>query len=486
MIRKIGLMFCLIVGSGIGQAQKVYTVETVPNTKVANDSYISDPEHLLRDSTVMRINTLLRGLENQTTVQVAVVMLPSVGEEQDFDFAQKLFERWGIGHAAKDNGLLILFIQDQKKIRFHTGFGVEGTLPDVICKRIEMQHMVPFFKLGNVDDGMLGGIRECIKILTNPAYAEELRDESTAVKILPSVESSMDTGYTMVAIIMAIGWLLIGLIIFAWKKKSGFTDSIDVPAVPSTKVSSKQWLWWFLIVPILLIVVLSFAQDALIFWGGIYIYLLILLIARRVRMDRETKTWFEKGEYHSLYNLYDDDQLYWRLAAVFFPIPFALLIGAYGQKKESFRTHPRACKNCGKPAIRLSEDTEDAYLKKSQTFEEELKTADYDVWKCEGCGATQIYKYRNKQTKYKECPSCATLAYTTLSSTTVSAATTTSEGMKEIRKACKFCGHQDITSVVIPMISSSSSSDSGSSSSSDSGGSYGGGDSGGGGASSSW
>lgn len=476
MIRKVVLMCWLLVGFCTALAQKVYTVETVPNTKVINDSYVSDPDHLLRDTTVARINSLLRGLENQTTVQIAVVMLPSIGDGDHVDFAQKLFEQWKIGHESKDNGLLILFIQDQKKIRFHTGFGLEGTLPDITCKQIERQKMVPFFKEGKVDDGMLAGIKESIKVLGNPAYAEELRDEDSAVNILP---------YTMIAIIMAIGWLLIGLIVFAWKKKSGFTDSVDVPAAPSTKVSSRQWLWWFLIVPILLIIVLSFSQGALVFWGGIYLYLLMLLAARRVRMAKETKTWFERGEYHSLYNLYDEDHLYWRLAAVFFPIPFAFLITAYGRQKESFRTHPRSCKSCGKPAVRLGEDTEDAYLKKSQTFEEELKSADYDVWKCESCGATQIYQYKNKATKFKECPSCATLAYTTLSTTTVTAATTSSEGLKEIKSACSFCGHQDVTSVVIPMISSSSSSDS-SDSSSDSGGSYGGGDSGGGGASSSW
>lgn len=485
MIRKVVLMFWLLVGVGSGLAQKAYTVEMVPNAKVINDSYVIDPEHLLRDSTVMTINSLLRGLEDQTTVQVAVVMLSSIGDATDFDFAQKLFEKWGIGHSAKDNGLLVLFVQDQKKIRFHTGFGVEGTLPDVICKRIEIQHMVPSFREGKIDDGMLGGVKEIIKILTNPKYAEELRDESKMVTLLPAVGNSMDSADHMIGFMLAIGWLLIGLIFYAWKKKSGFTDSLDVPVAPSTKISSRQWLTWFVIIPIILIVGLSFLEDSLIFWGGIYLYLLVTVIARRARMSKETKSWFKKGEYHALYNYYDDDHVYWRLMSALFPLPFVFLIGAYGRRKESFRIHPRSCKSCGKPAVRLGEDMEDTFLKKSQTYEEELKSADYDVWKCESCGATQVYQYKNKGTKFKECPSCATLAYTTLSTTTISAATTTSEGMKEIRSACSFCGHQDVTSVVIPMISSSSSSDS-SDSSSDSGGSYGGGDSGGGGASSSW
>lgn len=466
-------------------AQKVYSVETVPNTKVTSDSYVSNPDRIIRDSTVTRINELLRGLENQTTVQVAVVMLTSVGDAADFDFAQKLFEKWGIGQSGKDNGLLILFIQDQRKIRFHTGFGVEGTLPDIICKRIEMQHMVPYFKEGKLDEGMMEGVKEVIKILTNPAYADELRDEGKPMKLLPSVEDAMQTDNHLIAFIVAIAWLLIGLIFFAWKKKSGFTDSTDVPVAPSVKISSRQWLSWFMIVPILLIIGLSFLKDSLLFWAGIYVYLLMTVIARRVRMTKETKKWFQKGEYHALYNFYDEDHLYWRLIAAFFPVPFAFMISSFGSRKEAFRTHPRSCKSCGKPAVRLGEEAEDAFLKKSQTYEEEIKSADYDVWKCQTCGATQILQYRNRHTKFKECPSCTTLAYSTLSNTTIKAATTTSEGLQEIKKGCSFCGHQDVTSVVLPMISSSSDSSS-SDSSSDSGGSYGGGDSGGGGASSSW
>ncbi len=486
MIRKLILAFLVMSAAAAGHAQVVYTVETVPNTKVTSDSYVSNPDHIIRDSTVTRLNSVLRGLENQTTVQVAVVMLSSIGESADFDFAQKLFEKWGIGQSAKDNGLLILFIQDQHKIRFHTGFGVEGTLPDVICKRIEVQHMVPDFKAGRIDEGMIGGVNEVIRILTNPAYAEELRDEGKTVKLFPGVEDSMKTDNHLIAFIMSIAWLLIGLIFFAWKKKSGFTDSADVSVAPSVKISSKQWLSWFLIVPILLMVGLSFLKDSLMFWGGIYLYLLLAVIARRARMAKETKAWFQKGEYHALYNFYDEDHLYWRLMGAFFPVPFAFMLGTYGSRKEAFRTHPRPCMSCGKPAVRLGEDTEDAFLKKSQTFEEEIRSADYDVWKCAACGATQAYQYKNKHTKFKECPVCATLAYATLSNTTIKAATTTSEGLQELKRGCSFCGHQDITNVVLPIVASSSSSGSSSDSSSDSGGSYGGGDSGGGGASSSW
>src|SRR5690242_14609619 len=147
---------------------QVFTVETVPNIKLVNNSYVSDPTNILNDSTVARINQILGDLESKATAQVAVVMLPSIGEANRVEFAQRLFEHWKIGQAEKDNGLLILFILDQRNIRFHTGFGLEGLLNDARCKQIQQQFMVPSFKEGDYNSGMLLGIKKVNEILTTP------------------------------------------------------------------------------------------------------------------------------------------------------------------------------------------------------------------------------------------------------------------------------------------------------------------------------
>ena len=492
MIWKLGHIILLICCWEIGKAQ-TYTVETVPNTKLSNNSYVSNPDHLISDSTVVQIDKKLSSLEQQTTVQVALVLLTSIADVTDYDFAQKLFEKWGIGHAAKDNGLLILFIQDQKKVRLHTGFGLEGTLPDIICKRIEIQHMVPSFKEGNVDAGILAGVEEVIKVLTDPAYAEELRDDSSSTNNSTSDDATTvegNTGLGGIPFFLGTAWLVIGLIFFvSKKKKSAFIDSKNGPKdyLPGVNLSSMQWLWWFVIVPILLIIALAFVEVVWIFWVGIYGYLLLTVAIKRIRMAKETSVWMAKEDYHALHNFYQQEQGYWKWICVLFPLPFVFFVKPYGVRMASFRTHPRACKSCGKPTVLLGEDTEDPYLNKSQVFEEKLKSVDYDVWKCESCKATQVYQYLNSATEFELCHACSTIALTILSTHTVSSASTTSQGLREIKKGCKFCGHQEVERVIIPVISSSSSSDSsGSSSSSSSGGSFGGGDSGGGGSSSSW
>src|ERR1700747_3715883 len=82
------LFLSLIIKTQICSA--FYTVESVPNPKVATNSYVSDPDHFLQQETISEINTLLSTLEQKTTDQVAVVVLNSIGEEDHEDFANKL------------------------------------------------------------------------------------------------------------------------------------------------------------------------------------------------------------------------------------------------------------------------------------------------------------------------------------------------------------------------------------------------------------
>ncbi len=458
-------------------AAQVYTVESVPNTKIQSNSYVSNPDGLITQSTVIQLDQLLIALEQQTTAQVAVVMLHSIGDQTDFDFAQALFEKWGIGGASKDNGLLILFIEDQRTVRFHTGFGLEGILPDAICKQIQIQKMVPRFKEGNVDAGMIAGVEEVIKILTDPTYADEINE---ATKPKEVTESDF-------AWFMGIGWVVIGLISFFAKRKSGFSDSVNFKGdVPHSKMSSGQWFLIWIMIPIGLLVVLPLANSTLAFAGGLYGFFGLTALAKYVRMNSSADSFIKKGEYQAVYNFYKENKGVLGLAFLF-PIPFAFLRKHFTNKMNLVRTYPRVCKKCGGKCEKLSEMQEDEYLSKEAQFEENIKSVDYDVWKCSSCHETQYEAYISENTKYTECPSCNTHANYVTDSSTKKAATTLATGIMVYQYLCKFCKHKSKVESVIPkiVVSDSSSSDSGSSSS-DSGGSYGGGDSGGGGSSSSW
>lgn len=180
MKRLIGLMLFLLVATlsfATGE-EKQYTLQDVPNVRL-NDArqYVSDPSHILSGSARDTINAVLGRLEASTGIETAVVMLPSIGEADIFNFAHELFRQWGIGKQKSNNGLLILFVADQRKVRFTVGYGLEGTMTDAMSKRIQMQRMVPRFKACDWDGGMVDGVRAAAQVLDGSMQPEPTDDD---------------------------------------------------------------------------------------------------------------------------------------------------------------------------------------------------------------------------------------------------------------------------------------------------------------------
>ena len=159
--------FIAVTAWAAGDSVKEYkSVDDVPNVRLTDvRRYVSDPTNILSPAAKDTINAILGRLEKSTGIETAVVMLPSIGENDIFDFSTSLFRKWGIGKKKSDNGLLILFVMDQHKVRFSTGYGIEGTMTDAMSKRIQMQYMVPAFKRSDWNKGMVDGVRATAKVL---------------------------------------------------------------------------------------------------------------------------------------------------------------------------------------------------------------------------------------------------------------------------------------------------------------------------------
>ncbi len=177
------VLFCLSAFAAYSQ----WTTATVPDPKKTGDGFVSNPDNILSPYEVTYINGAIQGLKDSTKVEIAVVMLQSIGSEVPKTFATELFNLWGVGSALNDNGLLILFVMDQRRIEFETGYGMEQVLSDAACYDIQQQFMVPRFKEGLYGQGMIDGIDASIRII---------RGESDV--IIPSgnlPESSYENNY---------------------------------------------------------------------------------------------------------------------------------------------------------------------------------------------------------------------------------------------------------------------------------------------------
>ena len=173
--------------------------------------------------------------------------------------------------------------------------------------------------------------------------------------------------------------------------------------------------------------------------------------------------------------------------SVFFPFTVGLFSYWYRHKAMlQLRRMPFQCPDCGGDMHVLSEADEDEYLTDIQLTEENIKSIDYDVWKCDRCSHVEVMPYINHNSSISVCPQCGARTYEQLSDRIVVQPSTFSTGKGYHLYECKHCHHKVKTAFIIPKLTPPSSSSSSSSSSSyggrsSSGGSWGGGHSSGGG-----
>lgn len=129
---------------------------------------VNDFANVLSPSFESQLENYLIGFNDTTSTQIALVTVDDLcGEEASF-FAFDLGEKWGVGNSKFDNGIVILFKPKQKSSKgqafIATGYGLEGVLPDATTKLIVENEMIPNFKNGQVERGLLQGIQRVIEI----------------------------------------------------------------------------------------------------------------------------------------------------------------------------------------------------------------------------------------------------------------------------------------------------------------------------------
>ena len=119
--------------------------------------YVFDFARVVNSPDRTAIEQTLRQVEFSTGAEVKVVTLPSLRGGDVEDFANRLFERWGIGKKDKDNGVLILAAIEDRTMRIEVGYGLEPVITDAAAGRIRDQFMLPAFRQGNYSAGLRAG-----------------------------------------------------------------------------------------------------------------------------------------------------------------------------------------------------------------------------------------------------------------------------------------------------------------------------------------
>ncbi len=121
--------------------------------------YIRDDAGWLSSGAFQHLDAKLQTFERETSSQIVVAIFPKIPEGEELvDFSQRLFELWKPGLGDQDNGAIFLIFADDRKMRIHTGYGMEGVLPDARCKQIIQDIVAPRLRAGDREGGIFGGV----------------------------------------------------------------------------------------------------------------------------------------------------------------------------------------------------------------------------------------------------------------------------------------------------------------------------------------
>ncbi|WP_335982786.1 TPM domain-containing protein [Acinetobacter haemolyticus] len=139
---------------------------------------VIDQAKILSPAEIQQLDQMILNLYQQGKAQIGVIIVPTTGQEAIFDFALRAGEKWQLGSAKRDNGLLIAIAINDRNIQILTGYGLEGVLPDVVLSRIIRNQITPAFKQGQYAQGISAGLDEITRIVNlDPEIAQQSAQE---------------------------------------------------------------------------------------------------------------------------------------------------------------------------------------------------------------------------------------------------------------------------------------------------------------------
>ena len=139
---------------------RLFAAEVIPPKPAA---YFNDYANVVSTGTAAQLNQTLEDFERQSSDQIVVAVYPTMQSDSSIeDYTVRVFRSWMVGQKDKNNGaVLFVFVQDHKMF-LQTGYGLEGVLPDALCKRIIDEQISPRFKAGDFDGGLTAGVQSII------------------------------------------------------------------------------------------------------------------------------------------------------------------------------------------------------------------------------------------------------------------------------------------------------------------------------------
>jgi uncharacterized protein len=151
------------------------------------------------------MENLAREVLDKTGTAVVVAAMETIGDNDPADYANRLYQAWGIGKKGEDKGVLIFLAVKERRVRIETGYGVEGILPDGLVGGILDQYAVPHFRDGDYGKGLAETMAAVSAVVAKAAGVTLMGAQPPQRSV--GIERGLGIGQ-IVLLILAAGFLL--------------------------------------------------------------------------------------------------------------------------------------------------------------------------------------------------------------------------------------------------------------------------------------
>ncbi|UTP39189.1 TPM domain-containing protein [Phenylobacterium sp. LH3H17] len=169
---------------------------------------VVDGANLLSPSAEQQLTAELADLEAKTGRQLVVATVPDLQGYEIEDYGYQLLRTWGIGDKARDDGTILVVAPTARKVRIEVGYGLEPVLTDALASLIIQQRILPAFKSGKMEEGVVDGTRAIMQQLSLP---DDEAKAAVAAAAPARQEAGGSGGPPLIFILFILFWVLGGV-----------------------------------------------------------------------------------------------------------------------------------------------------------------------------------------------------------------------------------------------------------------------------------
>ena len=156
MLRALAL--CLLLVTAPAWAQSLAAIPPL-------DSPVVDTTGTLDATQKQQLEQQALALQQRKGSQLQVLIVPSTQPEDIFDYTQRVFDQWKLGRQGVDDAVILVVAKDDRRVRIHTGYGLEGAIPDAVANRVIQEYLVPKFRAGDYAGGVTDATAVLVKLI---------------------------------------------------------------------------------------------------------------------------------------------------------------------------------------------------------------------------------------------------------------------------------------------------------------------------------